>query len=306
MKLKQIKEEFRSGHTDKWQYIDKMYDQHISLFDYAEFIKDTNISAITISDDSVIMTFRDSGVKMKCVANDKRLAPFDALNFNNYEQDELEMQLNLINKNAVILDIGGNFGWYCLHVANKHKSSTIYSFEPIPQTYKALKENIALNNAENIIPYNFGLSDNNGIFDFYFDPQLSVNASLANVSDNPDTLKVQCTVKKLDDWSTQLSSIDFIKCDVEGAELLAFKGGEATLKKFKPVVFSEMLRKWTARFNYHPNDIISFFINLGYKCYTTENGSLKEFSTVDENTVETNYFFLHSEKHAALIKKFVN
>jgi hypothetical protein len=31
---------------------------------------------------------------------------------------------------------------------------------------------------------------------------------------------------------------------------------------------------------------------------------LRKFDMVDENTVETNYFFLHNEKHAAIINQF--
>jgi hypothetical protein len=87
--------------------------------------------------------------------------------------------------------------------------------------------------------------------------------------------------------------------------LLAFKGGKEILKRDCPIVFSEMLRKWTAKFNYHPNDIIEFFTDLNYKCFTIESGKLKAFEHVDENTVETNYFFLHPVKHSDLINKFL-
>src|SRR5882672_5539112 len=96
MNLETIKKQFENGEFDKWQYIDKMYAIHSLLFDYAEFIKNTNISKIEIIDNDVIMTFRDSGVKFLCARNDKRLAPFDTLNFGTYENDELQMQINLI------------------------------------------------------------------------------------------------------------------------------------------------------------------------------------------------------------------
>lgn len=306
MSLFEKKRKFTEKKLDKWQYIDEMYLEHAGLFSYSEFLKDTNISAIEISDDKVIMSFRDSGVKFLCVKNDKRLAPFDTLNFGTYENEELGMQMELIENGFNIFDIGGNFGWYALHIAKKFPEAIVYSFEPIPSTYNHLNENISLNQLKNIKTFNYGLSDDEGKFNFYYDPELSVNASLANVSGNENIQAVECTVRKLDNIP-ELRDLktDFIKCDVEGAELLAFKGGENFIKKNLPVIFTEMLRKWTSKFNYSPNDIIDFLSNFGYQCFTSEKGRLKNFVKVTEDTIETNYFFLHKEKHSGKINEFL-
>lgn len=304
-KLNLIVEAYSSGKLDKWQYIDKMYEVHSGLFEYATFIKDKNISSIEILDEKIVMTFRDSGVKFLCSINDKRLAPFDTLNFGNYEAEELKMQLNLIEDGFTVFDIGGNFGWYALHVAKNKPHSDIYSFEPIPSTFHFLNDNVKINHLENIQTFNFGFSDDEGNFDFYFDSSLSVNASLANVAEKKEIEKTICTVKKLDTFTTNYSkTVDFIKCDVEGAEKLVFDGASETLKRDKPIVFSEMLRKWTAKFNYHPNDIINLFEKLDYGCFIFVDNCLQPFYCVDDSTVETNYFFLHKEKHSAQILKY--
>ena len=304
-KLEAIKQQYKEGIIDKWQYIDMMYAVHANLFEYAELIGNTNIGVIEIYSNRVIMTFRDSEIKFICIKDDKRLAPFETLNFGAYEESELAMQMKLIEPGFNILDIGGNFGWYAMHIAKRNPHSKVYSFEPIPITYCYLNENVKLNVFKNIETFNFGFSDKEGSFDFYFNPSLSVNASLANVSNNMAIEKVKCIVKTLDNFSKNLnSSIDFIKCDVEGAELLVFKGGEKTLRKHHPIIFSEMLRKWTAKFDYHPNQIITFLKELGYLCFTLKESSLSIFKLVDNNTLETNYFFLHKEKHADQIKKY--
>lgn len=304
--LDATKEEFLSGKIDKWQYIDKMYDKHSMLFDYAAFIKDKNISSIEINDDRVTMTFRDSGIKFICAKSDKRLAPFDTLNFGTYEIEELNMQLNLIDEGYNVFDIGGNFGWYALHIAKNKVKSKVYTFEPIPSTYDHLVKNVGLNGLTNIAANNFGFSNDEGSFEFYFDPSLSVNASLANVSGNTNISKATCFVKKLDAFTEETKlRVDFIKCDVEGAELLVFEGGIETLKRDKPVIFAEMLRKWTAKFDYHPNDILKLLIEIGYQCFVLDEDKLKPFSVVDENTIETNYFFLHKNKHQDKISRFV-
>lgn len=303
MNIFEIKKQFIEGKLDKWKYIDQMYSVHSVLFDYAEFLKTTNISNIQIRDGQVIMTFRDSNVQFICSEGDKRLAPFDTLNFGIYEQQELQMQLNLMNEDDTIFDIGANYGWYALHIAKAFPKSSIFSFEPIPSTFEKLDANIQLNNIANIEAHNFGFSEEPGSFDFFFDPALSVNASLARVSESSTVQKVTCKVYVIDDFvrNTKLK-VDFIKCDVEGAELLVFKGARKLLSEQKPIVFSEMLRKWTAKFNYHPNDIIRLFKESGYACFTIEGNQLARFEQVDDNTIETNYFFLHEEKHQQKIE----
>jgi hypothetical protein len=96
--------------------------------------------------------------------------------------------------------------------------------------------------------------------------------------------------------------VDFIKCDVEGAELFVFQGAIETLRDQKPVIFTEMLRKWAAKFNYHPNQIISLFTELGYQCYFSQENLLRKFSLMNDETEQTNFFFIHPERHKSLIQ----
>ena len=93
--------------------------------------------------------------------------------------------------------------------------------------------------------------------------------------------------------------------DVEGSELFVYQGGIEMITKYKPIVFSEMLRKWAAKFGYHPNDIIAFFVNIGYECFVidVEKEKIRKIVSVNEETVETNYFFLHKEKHTKIIQE---
>jgi FkbM family methyltransferase len=324
--MKSTKRKFLDGQLNKWEYLESMYEVHAHLFDYSEFMKDTNISKIEVEDDTVIFTCRNSGVKLGCAKEDLRSVPLTILNLGDYEADELNMQLQLINGEDTIFDIGGNIGWYALHVAQRYPNATVHSFEPLSSTFEQMKRNIRLNSAKNIVVNNLGVSDKVGEFDFFIDPAISGNASMVNVAEKENIQVFKCRVETLDGYVNRTNSkVDFIKCDVEGAELFVFKGGMNTLKKYQPVVFTEMLRKWSAKFNYHPNDIIMFFEQLGYAAYTIPapppphstphpthttrinfNGNkLYKFNLVDESTVETNYFFLHHEKHESIINRFV-
>lgn len=111
-------------------------------------------------------------------------------------------------------------------------------------------------------------------------------------------------MRTLDDFLVQVQNpVNFIKCDVEGAELLVFQGGLRTMARDQPIIFSEILRKRSAKFSCRPNEIFELFRVQGYRAFTVEGDSLKEFGTMDQSTVETNFFFLHAQKHAQHIQR---
>ncbi len=297
---------YQQGQIDKPAFIRAMYEEHhTGLFDYAQHLSNTNIKKIEVEDGRVIMTSRDRGIRILCVPGDHRVAPLETLNFFDYEKTDSAMIERLINDGDVFFDIGANIGWYSINLALSHRTAQIHSFEPIPRTYSYLQSNLKLNHLANVTAYNFGFSNGTGEFDFYYYEEGSGNASSANVSDREDVQVCQCKLQTLDDFAAETQTkVDFIKCDVEGAELLVYLGGLQTIKRDKPIVFSEILRKWSAKFDYHPNEIFKLFSDEGYQAFTVKDGSLKEFFQMNELTVETNFFFLHKQKHCQQIEKF--
>lgn len=306
MNISDTRESYLNNELSKPDYIKKMYQMHhAKLFEYAEYIKKTNIGSIEILDDKVIITSRDNGVKMVCPEGEHRVAPIESLNFLDYETIDSAMIMRLVSPEDCVVDIGANMGWYSINIAKRFPKCKVYAFEPIPKTFSCLSENIKLNNVNNIQALQFGLSTEKQDLTFYFYPEGGVNASLANVSGREDVELINCHVEKLDDFVVQNKlKVDFIKCDVEGAELFAFKGGLKTIQRDKPIVFTEMLRKWSAKFNYHPNEIISMFSEIGYQCFYCSEDRLVNIDTMTDDTVETNFFFLHADKHVAIINEF--
>lgn len=306
MKIKEVMEEFNLKKITKSEYITKMHKFHKILFEYSHLLKDTQIENINICDDSVVLKTRDTKAFFIADQYDERCMPIEAFNFGNYEHEEMEMILKLLKKDNVIIDIGGNIGWYAVNLGLKRPDSIIYTFEPIPKTYEYLQKNIQLNNLKNVTPNNFGFSEKDDTLTFYYYPEGSGNASMANLTKKESVLKIKCKVTTLDSFIEKNKiKVDFIKCDVEGAELFVFNGAKKVLQNQKPIVFTEMLRKWAAEYKYHPNQIIDLFLSFGYSCFTIRDKNLKKFGKMDENTIETNYIFLHNEKHETYIKNFV-
>jgi FkbM family methyltransferase len=308
MKIAETRNDFLGGRITKPEFIRTMYQEHhAKLFDYAGYIKQTNIASIEITDDAVVMKSRDKGVKMICPFGDYRVAPIEALNFLDYETTDSSMIMRLVSPDDCVIDIGANMGWYSINIAKTYPLSKVHAFEPIPKTYSFLEQNIKLNQIPNIVAHHFGLSNERKDLTFYFYPEGSGNASSANLSERTDAELVTCHVERLDDFvSANKLHVDFIKCDVEGAELFAFQGAVETLQRDNPIVFTEMLRKWAAKFNYHPNEIISLFSSIGYRCFYVDGSILKGIREMTGETVETNFFFLHIDKHQLLINELSN
>jgi FkbM family methyltransferase len=297
---------FQTGEISKENYLEKMYEFHSYLFEYTKFIKSTDIWNIEIQEEGLIFTLRNFNIKLLCTKLDKRVTPIEILNFSSYEKKEAEIFFSLLAPNMVFFDIGAHVGFYSIQAAKREETIKIYAFEPIPQTFDMLKKNILLNNVDNIHPYNVGFLDVNEDVDFYFNPIMSGNASARNLS-GINSKKITSKVVSLDNFllENEISSIDIIKCDIEGGELLVFRGGLDSLKKNLPIIFTEMLRKWSEKFNYHPNEIIQLLAGLGYRCFTASGEKLIEFFIMNKESLETNFFFLHNEKHSEQIKSLV-
>ena len=300
------KKDFLNNKIEKYDYMERMFDVHKVLYEYAKFIDKSNVLDITIKDGDVYFNFLSNGIRIKmvCIPYDITSVPFTFLDFGSYDMEETAVLSDIVKDNYVVLDIGANLGWYTLHWLKKTKEATVFSFEPMPDTYDKLVRNLILNGQEIKNAFNFGLSNINDEVEFFWDTERCGASSMVNLRGTNKTVKVKCTVKRLDDvfLSLGVNRLDFIKCDVEGAEKLVFEGGIETIKKYTPIIYSEMLRKWSKKFSYHPDDIINLLADIGYHCYGYINNKIEKIDSVTPELETTNFFFFHETKHKKTIE----
>lgn len=304
MSIVDIRSRYETGAMSKADFIDEMHSLHQQLFEYVDLIHGSAVDLIEISESGITVTTRDPGIKLFCERYDRRNTAFEILNFGSLEPQEERTIRRILNNGDTILDVGANVGWYSLLLSKWFPKSRIWAFEPIPSTFESLLKNIALNGAKNIRANRLGLSDQEGTIRFYYSPSLSVNASMRKLSAEPDLRTIDCPVRTLDSFARQHGlSVSFIKCDVEGAELLVLRGARETIRRDRPIIFAEMLRKWSSAFGYHPNEIIGLLKSQGYVCFASRADGLYRFLGMDDQTVETNFFFFHEAHHAEVIRE---
>lgn len=306
MNIEALKKSYHDEKISKPEYIESAYNNyHKTLFEYASHLKNVDIKEITIDGNGVIFTIRSSGVKIHCQIGDHRSPPIETFNFSDFEPAESRMMEKLFEGKKTFYDIGANIGWHSITLSSRFRNSIFHCFEPIPATYQELTKNINLNSLSNITTHNIAISDTNANHNFYYYQSCSGNASAVNLTKRSDIDIIECQQVTLDHFSEHqnLPPPDFIKCDVEGAELMVFKGAGKTLKKHKPIVMAEILRKWSKQYNYNPNEIFSLFAEIGYRAFTTNGMNLFPFQEMTEQTIQTNFFFLHNVSHLALIRR---
>ena len=185
-----------------------------------------------------------------------------------WEKYSLNYFFNLIDKNKKfnIIDIGANVGLYSLyakHLPNSH----FYSYEPFKFTYDLLNDNIKLNNITNVQTYNIGLSDKKGktILNVCLS-QDGLNTMGANPLRFNDINPIEVEIDTLDNiFYNNNINVDFIKIDTEGYEYNILKGGEKTIKKYKPIIQLEFNETNMRQCNIRPEQLLNYINELGYK-----------------------------------------
>jgi FkbM family methyltransferase len=303
MSLSDLRRGFEAGRVPRDSYWQQAQVIHRRLRDYFTLMENGTVKEIRIRRAELVVEL-EGGVRMAWDPDDLRTAPSVLVNHGTYEATELRALLRIAEQCEVVFDIGANVGWYAVNLARvvSPRGGRVYAFEPIPTTFSSLQRNIALNNlAHAITAEPIALGDAPGNADFFV-PRVtgSVAASRRQILTTEDNARIGARVETVDDVASRLnlSRLDLVKCDVEGGELMMLRGAQRTIDRFRPVLFLEMLRKWSRAYDYHPDDIIAFLARLGYRCFAVTDNGLAETKHVDEECVHTNFLFFQ-ETHTA-------
>ena len=180
-----------------------------------------------------------------------------------YEKALTEIVRRLIRPGDVCFDVGANFGWYTT-VFEKYAGpqGAVHAFEPVPPTYAELERNYELmGRPANVRLNNLALGAENGEIAINLFENLSTgHASLSNQG-REDAVVYRARMTTLDDYlaENRIGEVDFVKVDIEGAELMFLKGASRLFAQERPPIWlMEMALQQTSNFGYTPNDLLEF------------------------------------------------
>lgn len=136
-----------------------------------------------------------------------------------------------VDRGDVVIDAGGCWGDTALYFAARG-AEKVFVYEFIPSNLAILKKNVSLNPRYRgcIIDVNKAVWETSGIDLSFEDKGPASRVAEAGVH------KGSVQTMSIDDLVVErkLSKVDFIKMDIEGAELPALKGAAKTIRRYKP------------------------------------------------------------------------
>lgn len=203
-------------------------------------------------------------------------------------RDAFHDQKMLLSNTPVqtIFDIGAHVGEITASYSNLFPKSTIYSFEPFPESFQRLSKRFKGNSL--VKPVQLAVSSKADERKFYVNRDSGTNSLLPTVDDvgcwvdpnveelieNITTIEVPVTT--IDDFCKQKSidEIQILKMDIEGVELMALEGASEKLSQGSiSLIYTEILfvpvHEGQALFH----EIYNFLSGYGYRLFNMYNFS---------------------------------
>lgn len=136
----------------------------------------------------------------------------------------------------VIVDVGAGQGEDVLSFSRAvGTTGKVLAIEAFPSTYRTLEEFCARNHLANTIPLQLAIMDEPGWVSFQAGDDWSATEAVKSVGDGPKvrgvTLADVCAEHQVD-------QIDYLKMNIEGAEVMALKGMKGMLHRIKSICVS--------------------------------------------------------------------
>lgn len=178
-----------------------------------------------------------------------------------------EILFNYIHHDSHVVDVGANIGFLSLRFAKIVKKGMVYSFEPDSENFKNLKNNVELNNFNNVKVFNKALGAKSETVLLYkiYTNNPGANRILFEKPELPHKVE-RVEVGVFDDVADQqkISRVDVMKIDVEGFEIFVLQGALNIIAKCKPILFVELAEVNLRQHGYTAMSLVEFIENLGY------------------------------------------
>jgi len=180
---------------------------------------------------------------------------------NAHHDGEVTFLESVLRPGMVVMEGGANRGVTAAAIAKAvGNDGQVHAFEPVPEYFAALRENVARNRLVNVSAYNLALSDHTGHVAFYRHGE----GSGVTFADDADQIRVK-TITIADFLRTySVPALDFINFDCEGSELLIFREARAVLREQRPPIFCEVHRQYLELLGQSVQDVVDVLTAVGY------------------------------------------
>jgi len=218
-----------------------------------------------------------------------------------WEEMESSFILDNLKDGDVFVDVGANIGYFSM-LAARQKAGKVLAIEPTPKTYDMLNINIKYNMFTDVVEtFNFALGSE--IHTAKLVPSLGPKSHMEYKTDNIhshlSTIDVKVTtLDNLIKDNKEITRVDFIKVDIEGAEYNFLLGARKTIEVFKPMILMEIEEQRLTKYNATAEKIFNFMEHLNYKYLSVTEDLIAKGSSYQEDLEKgRNFIFFNDDNH---------
>jgi FkbM family methyltransferase len=201
-----------------------------------------------------------------------------------YYEPLLEFGYKLLNKGDRAIDGGANQGIFtCAFASAVGDGGHVYAFEPQSYAVSCIRNNAQINGLKNVTIFEGAISGEMGETFLNLDPG-PVSAFISAQPQGTNATRVKTFSIDGLAATNQMQDVQFIKLDVEGAELSALNGARLMLQRAKPRV---CLEAWDRKLY---DEISARLLALGYKAYVFDRAGA--LNALTDFVPSPNIFFL--------------
>ena len=247
----------------------------------------------------------DPLIRTKPCIDDHAGAPFEYSNdpseanmfYGIYEADDWRAARAFLKPGMTAVDVGANIGWYSSIFAGGVGSSSVpqgrvFAIEPYPDNLKRLERSKALLPSPEILVIIRGVcSDIDGTASLFlnrFHPGHTLMKDFAQgLSFTGQTITVPSITLDTLAREHRIDRIDFLKIDVESAELLVIRGAQRILQNI-----CRIMVEITDIGGERANTLHSILLTNGFTAFISKRSKLRPFNPSDYQGQQRNIFYL--------------
>ncbi|HTX63571.1 MAG TPA: FkbM family methyltransferase [Acidimicrobiales bacterium] len=203
-----------------------------------------------------------------------------------YVEREVNGLRELVRPGAVCVDVGASAGIYTVALSClAGPTGRVHSIEPLPFANRHMARVLHVEGAPNVRRHAVALGADPGV-DIMRVPigrfgLVTGRSFLGGRAGGPDPnaefagqVDVTVTVDTLDALCVRegVDRLDFVKIDVEGAELQVLEGGAQAIEEYRPSMLVEIEARHAARYGHTPDAVTAWLFERGYTMHTWRRG----------------------------------
>jgi len=221
------------------------------------------------------------------------------------DHDDVYFLKKIIYPGNYVADIGAHLGYFTFELSRLvGAGGNVFAIEPVSKFYSVIKKMIHRKKKSNIHLHKVALGGNSEFVEMgipWVGKQKKFGyARIKEMSEYFNYAETEMVPNvKGDDLFVDLPRLDFIKCDVEGAEVLVFRSMLQVVKKHTPILLCELADKLERIKMYE------MLLPFGYKLYLLNKEKLSQLDAYSELAVTLNHYFI-PESRAEKIKHLID